>query len=1192
MPNYPILSFNTGEVTPQIDARSDVAKYISSCRTMVNMLPLVYGGATRRPGTRYIATAKNSPEGIRLVPFIYSAEIAYMCEFGNQYIRFYYDGAALMDGLVQSECYSPYLVADLQEVQFQQIGDILWCVHKDYPPYKLTRDTATTFSMTQIDFQKGPFITRNDLLNDDDVTMTSSATVAWTTGTLTASSAYFLDGHVNSLFSLTHPIVDKVTSISAAAAPSYSTAIDVKGAWSFTTQGTWVATVEIQRNVDSAGWETYRTYVRNASNVTLSDTEDEDNVQYRIGVTAYTSGTVEASLTVDSSTVDGIVKISAIVSSTVADIVVISKVASTNATKRWAEGAWNGVRGYPRAVCCYEDRIIYGGSVYEPQTVWLSETDDYDNFEAGVNDADSFAITITTTNDIRWLESIDGLLVGTSGDEWEINSSKLYTPLTPTNFTAKRHSTSGSKTIQAVRVNEAILFVDYVGRKVRELAYREEAQKYVAPDLNALAEHITEGGINAIAYQRNPDSILWCIRNDGTLLSLTYERDQNVVAWARHLVGLMQADSTSTSYYANAVSNYRKAYFAEDGSIWGVPFTANAQDVSRLSGDARDVGAGLVGITCTGHPFDEGDVVRFEGTSNYDGTHTLTSGTTSSELQFSDTYTAETFDGTETVVQYIGSLTAGVGRMVQDSSGNMYYGYNEGVAKITDGRTVDTTFFNPVGGWDSGMTVIGLAVTSDDAFLYVHDDKTKLYKFDLSDGSQIWKVDVGSSYGYDIAIDGNDNVYIPNIDSGDDVAKFDASDGAKTNFSESASTYAICVDDNMVFGSHTGVVIAGDYQYDFSPTGLYNLSIRTFDDTDGAKIALGGIYKDGSLYRTYSITTGKIRTVGQYIYVLNGDGQLYKLDSDLNIVANITAPTYRAGLFVDIWDRLVIVNQDWSTGQSEIFHYYDTDLNSLGSIDGFYTSMLKTWDAAVGGAYIGDSVVYYPGIVPRYSTTTTTLEASGTVESVAVIPGETEDEVWLSVLRTINGQSVRYIEQMQPRSWATEEDMWFVDCGAIYDGDATDTISGLGHLEGEEVYILADGAVHPPQTVSSGAITLDYSASKVVVGLPYRYTLKPMRFDITSDTGTTKGSIKKFSEVVISFLETLNAEYGKDTSNLFSFPWRTTEDYGTEPNLYTGDKIAQHDGGYSVEDDFVISGIDPMPCTIRAIIPRVKVTGR
>jgi hypothetical protein len=214
------------------------------------------------------------------------------------------------------------------------------------------------------------------------------------------------------------------------------------------------------------------------------------------------------------------------------------------------------------------------------------------------------------------------------------------------------------------------------------------------------------------------------------------------------------------------------------------------------------------------------------------------------------------------------------------------------------------------------------------------------------------------------------------------------------------------------------------------------------------------------------------------------------------------------------------------------------------------------------------------------------------VNSVSVIPSTNEDEVWITVVRLIGDTIVYHLEQFQPRNFRNQEDAWFVDSGLQYDSTATSSISGLDHLEGEEVAILADGAVQSRKTVTNGAITLDSPASKVTVGLPFRYKLKPMRLDLTFGAGTTKGSIKNMAEVAIDFYETLNTKYGVDVNNLFDIDFRTTEVHGSPPSFFTGEKILSTEGGFDPEDSILVTGDDPLPCTIRSMVPRVEVTGR
>jgi hypothetical protein len=163
-------------------------------------------------------------------------------------------------------------------------------------------------------------------------------------------------------------------------------------------------------------------------------------------------------------------------------------------------------------------------------TIWLGRTGDYDNFEEGVKDADSFSRVLTTTNELAWIASLDFLVIGTWGDEWILQSNDIDTPITPTNATCKQRSAYGSKDIQPAEGDEAILFVDYVGRKVYEIPYKDEG-KSTSPDLTVLSEHITLSGIVGMAMQYSPDQILWCHLDNGDLIAMAYKREQNVVGW-------------------------------------------------------------------------------------------------------------------------------------------------------------------------------------------------------------------------------------------------------------------------------------------------------------------------------------------------------------------------------------------------------------------------------------------------------------------------------------------------------------------------------------------------------------------------------------------------------------------------------------------------------------------------------------
>ena len=220
-------------------------------------------------------------------------------------------------------------------------------------------------------------------------------------------------------------------------------------------------------------------------------------------------------------------------------------------TKYWQYGAFNATSGYPRSVCLHEQRLCFGGTKAQPNTIWCSAIGDFENFKLGVNASDAVQFTLAASegNRINWMFSQSEMLVGTSGDEWTIGAADSASALSATNVKTRRQASYGSKYMRAAMVNDVLLFVQRNGRKVRELVYELNKDGWVAPDLTLLAEHITVGEIVEVAYQQQPDAILWCVRGDGTLIGMTYERDQKVVGWHRHTIAdHADVESVATIY--------------------------------------------------------------------------------------------------------------------------------------------------------------------------------------------------------------------------------------------------------------------------------------------------------------------------------------------------------------------------------------------------------------------------------------------------------------------------------------------------------------------------------------------------------------------------------------------------------------------------------------------------------------------
>lgn len=219
---------------------------------------------------------------------------------------------------------------------------------------------------------------------------------------------------------------------------------------------------------------------------------------------------------------------------------------------------------------------------------------------------------------------------------------------------------------------------------------------------------------------------------------------------------------------------------------------------------------------------------------------------------------------------------------------------------------------------------------------------------------------------------------------------------------------------------------------------------------------------------------------------------------------------------------------------------------------------------------------------------------SGVVEAVGTMPAAEGDgsELWLVVRRTINGVTRRYVEYMN-RAWRegdTQASSFYVDCGLAYSGAAVTTISGLGHLEGQTVDILSDGAPHPQRVVTSGAITLQRAATVVNVGLPCPCKYRSMRLEGGAADGTAQGKTKRIHKAVLRFLNTGGGSYGSTEGNMDELQLRQPSDPMDAPvPLFTGDKVVPWPEGYNTDAYMMYKNSQPTPATLMALMPQIVV---
>lgn len=545
-----VNNFTAGEWTPFLDGRSDLEKYDNACRTLENMRPLPYGGARIRSGLKYIAAAKTADTPVRLIPFNFSTGTRFVIEMSDLYLRFYSNGTQVLSGGSPYQIASPYAHGQVFVVQFKQINDVMYLVHPSHPPYKLSRVTDTNWTLAAVDWSYPP-------LREENTTSTTLAAGA-TTGTgvaLVASAALFDANHVGAYFEIRHLREGNSVelSLSATSGTTNSSALTVKGDWSLITTERWYGELLIERSTDGGStWETVRKLLSSADrNATANGTETEE-CQLRLTYTATGDpygasvwvGTAPTSYVLANAKLEsseayasGLVKITAVTNSTNAVCTVVQTVASTAATDIWSEGAWSAYRGYPAAVGLFEQRMFYGATSERPTRFWGSKTGDFENFTYGEDDdaAVAFDIATTESNPIKWIESLQRIQIGTGGGEYAAASGSNDEPLTPSNISVRGQSAYGSGDYQPILVNDAVVFLQRQNRRLREMTYDIQRDGYVAPDLTLLAEHVTEDGFIQLAFARQPDPLILA-SNGGELAVCTYNREQNIVAWARYVI--------------------------------------------------------------------------------------------------------------------------------------------------------------------------------------------------------------------------------------------------------------------------------------------------------------------------------------------------------------------------------------------------------------------------------------------------------------------------------------------------------------------------------------------------------------------------------------------------------------------------------------------------------------------------------
>ncbi len=442
------------------------------------------------------------------------------------------------------------VAADLPKIRYDQSGSIIYCACAGYQQFMIERYSSRSWAIVLYSPEKGPF--RND--NVSSVFLTPSALYGNVTLTATDSGGattvpYFKSTNVGSLFRLTtagQTVTALANGVGHATAaiqitgltghvfdPGYGPKTWVAGTREFaiSVQGTFVATITLQKSIySSSGPWTDVTGYSTAGSLSFDDKLDNQIIWYQLICTAYTSGAAQYWLYSAYGSVTGVCRVTDFTDTSHVNAEVLQPFGGTSAVNVWAESSWSPRRGYPSSVAFYEGRLWWAGK----NGIWGSVSDSFDGFDpAYPGDAGSINRTIGNgpVDNINWLVPAQRLIIGTEGAEMSARSTSFDEPLTPTNFNIKAPSTLGSASVAAVKIDSRAAFVQRAGTRVYELALNPYTYDYAATELTALIPEIAASGIVTMAVQRQPDTRIHCVLNDGTVAVAVLDRVENVLSW-------------------------------------------------------------------------------------------------------------------------------------------------------------------------------------------------------------------------------------------------------------------------------------------------------------------------------------------------------------------------------------------------------------------------------------------------------------------------------------------------------------------------------------------------------------------------------------------------------------------------------------------------------------------------------------
>ena len=547
-------SLNGGVLSPYLATRSDLEGYTNRLEVCENFIPLPFGGAKTRPGTRFVAPAKNNGTPV-LIPFEYSTLQPYMIELGDQYMRFYTPNGriAVSSGTITA------VVNNAGLVQITSAGHGLSTGHY----------VSISRALGAQALNKEWVIT---VIDANNFTLNSSVyNGGWTTGGVWVRPVEIGSPYTAAQLSqvrwaqssdalyLVHPSVPPqrltrasdtswtLTQIVFIDGPYYAAIV--------VTPGELVSTIPLTPPAFAAGA---------AITVTAS-------------AALFVASDVGRLIRMQTGTAWGYVRITGFTSSTVVNATVVNSLTSTAAKLTWRLGAFGTGPGYPSVISFFQQRLVYATTAAEAQKMWFSTTGSFTDFSPSLStgtvsasDAVTYQLGSGRVNKIRWLVTGQQLLIGTAGEEFSLTGANAEAISATNPPLVRLNSAEGCSDVPAFRVGGQTVFVQRSGREIRSVQYDFASDNFLTTESSLPAEHYFRvATVVWGAYQPRPYRVAYFVMSDGTCNVFTFYPIEKVQAWSRF--------TTNGSYkhvgvMANANGTSDQAWFVVERVVNSVTY--------------------------------------------------------------------------------------------------------------------------------------------------------------------------------------------------------------------------------------------------------------------------------------------------------------------------------------------------------------------------------------------------------------------------------------------------------------------------------------------------------------------------------------------------------------------------------------------------------------------------------------------